>query len=215
MNIGFDLWGTLIKGSPSFQLAKQLLLKEYFPQIPVGKFILAQERVKRELDRLTEQSGYQSTSGVRIRLLLKYIGLDFNNNDIHAKMELFFKDYQEIFKIFKPLLWSKETEDYYNQICDIVSNVYIVSNTLFIKQDALEYFIEDYFSYNGFYTSDSQNFAKPYRMIFNSSLDYFIGDNPKTDGVYAKSVGAKFIQINSNNKTIKDAYEIILNATNK
>lgn len=215
MKIGFDLWGTLIRSNPLFQVAKRTLWQQHFPQISSELFLEAQRKVKSDLDKLTELTGYQSDSSTRRNLLIHYLGQNINDSDLQRMLSRFLTDYENLFKLFPPLSWSDETLEFYEKISKEEKNkIIIVSNTVFTSHSSLKPVIDPVFYYDEFVTSDVMRISKPSKGIWDNKLDYFIGDNPTTDGGYAKAIGAEFIQINTNNKTIKDAYDHIKSVTN-
>lgn len=116
MKIGFDLWGTLVKSNPLFQVAKRTLWQQHFPHIGSELFLQAQKSVKLDLDKLTETTGYQSDSSTRRNLLIHYLGQDINDSDLQRMLSQFLKDYENLFKLFPPLVWSAETLDFYDNI---------------------------------------------------------------------------------------------------
>lgn len=210
MVVGFDLWGTLIESSPLFKQAKRVLYKKYFPKVSANGFDMALERVKKQYDEMAENYGFQPDSELLIKSLLFNLGLDIELEDIGRA---FYEDYQELVSIFPPIP-IKDSQKIIKQLSPRVDAIHIVSNTMMLKGSTIEPIIEELFpQINKFYFSSTRGYSKPSTKITpsNFSLDYFVGDNPNVDGVYASKIGAKYIQINSNNKTIKDAYNIIIN----
>lgn len=215
MVVGFDLWNTLIKSNPLFAEAKKLLFEQYFPEYDPGDFIEAQKETKKDLDRLAEMTGYQSDLLMRQKMLMHYLSMDINNLDLKRSMYDFLNKYDDLFRLFPPIPYSNSTREWYEQIRDILpidnkgSKVVIISNTMFQGHGTLKNCVNDLFYYDDFITSDVMGQSKPSKDIYPLKIDLFVGDNPITDGGYAKAVGAEFFQINTNNKTIKDVYEHI------
>lgn len=213
MVIGFDLWGTLVKSNPLFKDAKQLLFNKHFPSIDSKKFLEVQKRVSERLDHLTELAGFQSTLLLRRNLIISYLDLDVNNKEVVRSMNGFLQDYELLFTLFPPLVYDLNTLEVFEQLNKDGHKTRIVSNTVFIGHKPLKQIVDRYFMYDDFTTSDIAGISKPLKGICDTEMDFFIGDNPVTDGGYAKAIGAEFFQINTNNKTIKDAYEYIKSNT--
>lgn len=210
MVIGIDLWGTLIKSSPLFKQAKKLLLfKQYFNISPT----ICEEALedsKEQLNSFITQTGLAPSEDIRMALFLNKLEVPAYNKDFNTS---FSEDYQKLAKLFPPEIYSKDTAQYLEKLAEL-GKLVLVSNTLYITGETLKIIIRgnnlDLYKYfDDFYFSSEELNSKPSPYICNKKLDYMIGDNHVVDGTFATNVGARFLQINSNDKTLKDAYEYI------
>lgn len=207
MLISIDLWGTLIKSSPSFVDAKLNLFKKYFDA--KDEFILeCFKQTKKELNNIIESTGIQPQDKFIFQLLFTKINGSYKfSNNIYEII----RDYQELVIENPPLIYSDETIEYLQKLSEI-GTLILSSNTLFIKGSTLaltlnkKYNIFSHFSKIKF--SDSVGYSKPDAAMYGGS-NIHIGDNNITDGIGATLAGSKPIIINSNQLTIKDAYNII------
>lgn len=207
MNISFDLWGTLIEGSPEFLREKIKLTKTIAPDKSDIQIILAFEAVKERNNKLIENFGNQPDHKTLFCELFYELGIE--SADITV-VEGYIRDYEYLFLDYLPLL----IKDSY-RIVRILSKqgctLYLSSNTLFIKgvvlQEALmKLDLARYFA--GFKFSDRGHYSKPSAEMFRK-VDWHVGDNPKTDGACTR-YNINFYQINSNGKTILDFYEEVI-----
>ena len=112
-----------------------------------------------------------------------------------------------------PEIYCGETLKYLHEIFR-ASNIIVSSNTMFITGDTLKKCIAKTGmakSIDDYRFSDEVGYSKPHGSMFANS-DFHIGDNPLTDYVGARKCGSQPIIINSNDKTLKDAYDIITEA---
>lgn len=207
MLISFDLWGTLIKANPIFFEKKVELTKEYFPSLSGESIKDAYKRTKLQLDSIIEKTGWQPEIGLIFSLLFAELGSTIHTD--YDTQEEFSIRYQSLAIDYPPLIYSDETievltrmEEHY-KLC-------IASNTLLIEGSTMimclnQIGIRDLFKHKLF--SSTLLVSKPHPNMFGLKPDYHIGDNPITDGNVPK--GTEAIIINSNKKTIKDAYDII------
>lgn len=199
--IGIDLWGTLIEANPKFKERKQDLFEQYLIEEGEQKM----NQIKKELNAIIESTGWQPNEELILEMFSNRFGKDLKT------CENFFKKYQMLAKIYKPLL----INDAKWFIENLKNNyeLHLVSNTMFLKGSTLTEIIEDLDIHFGFKTwsfSNQMGVSKPNVNIHRVILDYFVGDNPATDGVYSERLGSKFIQVHSNNNTLRDAYNIII-----
>lgn len=208
MQIGFDLWGTLIKANPEFKERKRDLFIRHFPTTSINHCEEVMLGIKTELNNIIEDSGWQPPKEIIISLLATRL------YQTKHSVENFLEDYQRLAIVYPPLFISDLTDDILFEI-SCKHSLIIVSNTMFIEGRTLRTILNntsigDYFSEMRF--SDIESLSKPNRRILPSSdkLDYFIGDNLKTDGKFAETKKAEFIQINSTQKTLVDVHNIII-----
>ena len=198
--IGIDLWGTLIKANPKFKERKQDLFEKY--NIINGQEVM--DDIKNDLNKIIEYSGWHPKDELIIILLSSRLSKERNI------IENFINDYQKLSELYSPVL-IQDVEWFLNSLKNNYE-LHIVSNTMFIKGKSLATILDNLGILKLFKTasfSDQMGYSKPNYRIHPREFDYFIGDNPITDGVYATKTKAKFIQIHTNNKTFKDAYNII------
>ena len=198
--IGIDLWGTLIKANPKFKERKQDLFEKY--NIVNGQEVM--NDIKSDLNKIIEYSGWQPEDELIITLLSSRLSKEKNT------IENFIDDYQKLSELYSPVL-IQDVEWFLNSLKNNYE-LHIVSNTMFIKGKSLAVILNNLGILDLFKTmsfSDQMGYSKPNHRINPISFDYFIGDNPITDGIYADKSESKFIQIHTNNKTLKDAYNII------
>lgn len=198
--IGIDLWGTLIKANPKFKERKQDLFEKY--HIINGQEVM--DDIKSDLNKIIEYSGWQPEDELIITLLSSRLSKEKNT------IENFIDDYQKLSELYSPVL-IQDVEWFLNSLKNNYE-LHIVSNTMFIKGKSLAVILNNLGILDLFKTmsfSDQMGYSKPNHRINPISFDYFIGDNPITDGIYADKSESKFIQIHTNNKTLKDAYNII------
>lgn len=205
--IGFDLWGTLVEANPLFKERKQDLFKKHFPYSPSVNFEGEMLSIKTDLNNIINDSGWQPSDELIINLIATRFGTSGD------KATRFLLDYQRLAIVYAPLLILPTTKQILENLAKKDYELHIISNTMFIKGDALRehlHFLGIGQLFKSMRFSDSVKYAKPDIRIFSSQkLDYFVGDNAHVDGTYAKKIGARFIQINTNDKTIEDAYDII------
>lgn len=204
--ISIDLWGTLIKSSPQFSEAKILLTKKYFNVS--GEFITeCYQSVKKQFNDIIEITGMQPVSVSIFKLLFYRLGGVGSDEELLR----FIYSYQDIAIKFPPLLYSDETKEYLAKLSEH-GNLILSSNTMLISGHSLQHIMNGlgilkYFQKTNF--SDQLGVAKPSKEMYSGS-HYHIGDNPLTDGRGAKLAGSIPVIINSSKKTIKDAYNFII-----
>lgn len=206
MRIAFDLWGTLIQANPEFRTRRVDLFQKYFPDEPVFEIYSdIMDTVKKQLNNIIEPTGWMPNQ----KLIRSFIAASLNTNE--DSVYRFMQDYQRLAILYPPSFIEPDTQKILSWLAKD-HQLFVISNTMFIEGDTLQEILkqkdaDDYFQALAF--SDNMKISKPSPAIFTSNLDYIVGDNPQTDGGFAQAKNIKFIQINSNNKTLKDAYDII------
>lgn len=210
MRISIDCWGTLLKSSPTFSTEKIELVNRYTSFVYSDKYISECFLLtKKTFNDIIENSGgcQPHIENIFIYFFTKlygnYISLNFIKEFIH--------DYQQLAIRSSPILYSDETIDVIKKM-SLHHELIISSNTMLISGNTLEICLNNvglgkYFTHFNF--SDRMGLAKPNKAMYSSS-DYHIGDNTLTDSKGAEIAGSKPIIINSNENTIQDAYNIIL-----
>jgi FMN phosphatase YigB (HAD superfamily) len=211
MKVSIDCWGTLINASPTFKQKKVELVKKYFPSlIDCDEHILmCFSSTKKVFNDIIENTGgCQPNIYCVFNYLFSKLNRGYDNFNFITK---FIRDYQNLTMIDGPLLYSEETFLYLEKLSQM-ADLLISSNTMFIDGDSLldclsRLGVSKFFKNYAF--SDQIGIAKPHAGMYGNS-DYHIGDNTLTDGFGAKSAGSTPFIINSNDKTIKDAYNFII-----
>lgn len=205
--ISIDLWGTLFRSSPDFVDAKVALTKRYFKALDNKQILECYSDTKKELNAIIEQTGMQPSERVIFTLLFSKLSDGYENFELFEK---FVFEYQFLAQNIPPHIYSEETKDAILRLSEI-GKLYISSNTMFISGTSLKTIIFNagigrYF--DRFYFSDQIGESKPSRVMYGHS-NYHIGDNVYTDGIGAKCANSHPIIINSNDKTLTDAYNFI------
>jgi putative hydrolase of the HAD superfamily len=214
----FDLWLTLIKSNPEFK-EKRIHLFDKFNEVEFTKEELA--RIVRMHDLNATQKceitgGHIDTNQIIYNILKDIKMSPIEYSDILSLNE----SIQQLFFIFLPTLFDSDTKEVLKELRSRGITMNILSNTGFINGDTLNHVlvrlgIEDLFLFKLY--SDKLHYSKPNPYVFNmvKSNIYLkkpytenfkiahVGDNPRADGGCTQ-VGMDFIQINSNNSTIKD-----------
>lgn len=211
INISLDLWGTLIKSTPTFKHEKFNLIKKYFSGCSLEEIAIAFEDTKRELNCIIESTGWQPTQEIIWKHL--FSKLDGGHPLHHLDRMHIIDEYQFLFCKYPPEIYSYLTGEFLIKL-NKIGNLHISSNTMFATGNSMKCslpFNEKLFTMMHF-SDEYPNVAKPHSSMFRSpycQLHYHIGDNPRTDGWGAENAGVIPIIINSNDKTIEDAYNII------
>ena len=210
MKVSIDCWGTLIKRSPTFTKKKVELVKKYLPYIDNDKHILkCFSDTKNTFNDIIENSGgYQPCISSIFTYLFSKLQTGYSKVSF---IKEFIDEYQKLTITDGPVLFSEETTLYlekFSKEADLV----ISSNTMLIDGNSLldclsRLGVAKFFKDAAF--SDQMQVAKPHWLMYMGS-NYHIGDNTLTDGKGAIEAGSKSIIINSNDKTIKDAYNLII-----
>ncbi len=206
MKISIDCWGTLIKSSPDFVRAKNQMIKKLF-DVKQEWIDACFDLTKKQLNNIIEVTGWQPEQDIAFRLLLtKLAGRIVDASEIDG----FKQEYQMLAMHNSPQIFSEETIEYVKKLKEL-GDLYISSNTIFVKGFVLKKTLEDHDilkCFKGFAFSNEMKFSKPHKLMYCGS-NFHIGDNETTDGEGAFLAGSQPIIINSNNKTIKDAYDFI------
>ena len=205
--VSIDLWGTLIKSNPEFVVEKRKLIKKYV-DISDEEIDNAYKRAKEKLNAVIEVTGWQPSLDIMHRVL--GFELSYTIDSVYPVYPWHYH-YQALAVEYPPLIYSDETIEVLDNLAR-KANLYLSSNTIFIEGSTLADSLNN--KYNLFkdfdilFFSDQIGYSKPHPRMFTS--DFHIGDNPITDGWGATKAHSKPIIINSNNLTIKDAYDIIV-----
>lgn len=211
MIITIDCWGTLLKASSTFKNTKVELVKEYFPSLKDNTEHIQKcfNDTKKLFNDVIENSGgcqptiEQVFTYLFSKLNFGYYKFDFINEFIEKYQMLAFTD--------GPTIYSEETLEYIEKLSKNAKLV-VSSNTMFICGDVLLDFLSrtglaKFFKETLF--SDQLQVAKPHKKMYYNS-QFHIGDNELTDVIGANNAGSCGILINSNKKSIKDAYNFII-----
>lgn len=208
IKVSIDCWGTLIKSTPAFSEAKIGLVKKLFPDISYAYIEQGFNTTKKELNNLIESTGCQPSDETIFGRLLWKLTCGYHDDDAIFK---FRQAYQELANQHLPQIYSEETIEIIKKLSE-THELIISSNTMFISGTVLERSlyengIHDCFS--KFLFSDRVKRSKPHCSMYGGS-QFHIGDNRVTDFIGAKMAGSTPFIINSNDQTIKDAFDFIL-----
>lgn len=206
LKISIDCWGTLIKSSPAFVEAKNEMIEKLFD---VSGIWIDEcfRNSKQQLNNIIEITGWQPDIILSFRLLLSKI----NACQVEESVLIsFIQNYQMLALQNSPIMYSEETVYYVKKLQEL-GELYISSNTIFVKGMVLEKALEEnciHDCFSGFAFSDTMGVSKPHKDMYRGS-DFHIGDNKRTDFDGALAAGSKPYIINSTQKTIADAYNFI------
>jgi putative hydrolase of the HAD superfamily len=207
--ISIDLWGTLIKPSPSFKEAKYKLVQSYFRHWDIKDIEGRFSTIKRVADNKVESTGWQP----KINWLWSGILLDIiftsklQRETILSELK---KNYANLAIEDSPSLYADYTKDVLEEMSSRYQLV-LSSNTLFLEGWVLKRILDKldiskYFTKMNF--SDELGVAKPNKLMYSDSK-YHIGDNPITDGDGAWNAGSYPILINNDFGSLKTALNFI------
>jgi len=205
--ISIDLWGTLIKSSPFFIKSKVVLTQKYFDATE-NHILESFSQTKKQLNSIIENTGYQPTKEIIFNLLFSKL------NGCYANFNFFneyYFEYQKLANLILPQIYSTITIDVLKELTKI-GVLYLSSNTMMINGNSLETIINTLgfgYLFNKMYFSDKVGVSKPNSLMYGNS-NYHIGDNILTDEIGALCANSTPIIINSNDKTIKDAFDFII-----
>ena len=209
MRITIDLWGTLIQGSPLFNQNKVELVKNTFGTVDSDKINSAFTNTKRYFNNVIENSGLHFN---RIDIFSAFHFNLYGTYPSYKQLLYFINEYDKLALEYYPHVIDHEnTHESLKKLSEIgelilSSNTFMLnSNTLIENLDNL--YLKEYFK--EFLFSDVLGHSKPHIDMFAGS-NYHIGDNQITDGVGALNAGSIPIIINSNSKTLEDAYLFII-----
>lgn len=218
MIVSIDLWGTLIKGSPIFEQEKIKLVNDYFNFDEEPDFILKSFKdTKDELNAIVETTGWQPDENLIFSLLFSKLTKTKGHYWKKNYIETFANRYQHLAHRYPPTVYCSETANFLS-LLSLKAKLIASSNTMFLRGDTMQLILAkigiwEYF--NSALFSDQVGVSKPSKSMFMVSeeldiaTDYHIGDNIYTDGA-ASDFGSEPIIINSNKKTLADAYDIII-----
>jgi FMN phosphatase YigB (HAD superfamily) len=159
-------------------------------------------------DIIENSGGCQPTVGQVFTYLFSKFNGGYHKFDFLSE---FIEEYQHLAYQDGPTIYSEETLEYIEKLAK-EGNLVISSNTMFIRGEVLldmisrtgltKFFKEALFS-------DQLQVAKPHKKMYHGS-QFHIGDNEITDIIGANNAGSCGILINSNTKTIRDAYNFII-----
>lgn len=207
--VSIDLWGTLIKASPSFKQNKLPFIQKLYKDIHHNEIVNAFIKTKMHFDFIIERSGYQPSKYELWRVLLSHFSNRFPSDE---EIDILSANYNKLAIDNPPAVYSKETIPYLKMLGHTYDLV-LSSNTLFLTGETLTTILSEsildiieYFDTVNF--SDVLHCAKPHFRMYGGS-QYHIGDNLRTDYWGPRQYSIDAFRINSNSKTIKHAYEYI------
>jgi len=214
--ITFDLWGTLIKGSPDYKEARAKYIQEHCENHTIEDINSTIMRIKASYDDAIEKHGIHYNSLVIYQTIINELG-------IHQLLDGFGLRgvCHNLFMKHPPYLYSNDTLEVLESLSKQVPLV-LISNTVLIDGGILKPVINGlgigkYFKRMIF--SSDVNMSKPNTLIFKIAHEMIcerkehilhVGDNPITDVKGAMDYGFKARRINSTNHGIK-SIEYLLN----
>lgn len=208
--VSIDLWGTLIKSSPLFVDAKVELTQKYLGTNKNREHILrCFADTKKQWNDIIEHTGIQPQQEDIFKLLYSKVNGGY---DDFSFINDYIKEYQHLAVNIIPDIYSDETIHYLEKISMQCVYLNLSSNTMMINSNSLNSILDDleidiYFDRLKY--SDELKVSKPNKQMYGNSK-FHIGDNILTDGLGARLAGSIPFIINSNDKTIKDAYNFIV-----
>jgi len=212
----FDLWGTLIKGSPNYKEKRADLIRTYKKELTSDEINLAFNNIKKSFDENVEKFGISYNSTYLYSVILKELGLDdYLAKDIKIRCEsLFVENY--------PKLYCEDIPDILYQLSKKYE-LHLISNTLLIDGICLRSIMHKLKIFNYFKSftfSDEAGVSKPNYEIFKIAHQKIlypkenimhIGDNYNTDEEGAKRYGFNFCGVNSEKLKYDDIKYLIKN----
>lgn len=202
--ISFDLWQTLISGNPRFRGEKCELIRKFFNVVKSDEEILkAFARADRLLDKIQENFLIQPEYLTSWAVVLHEIGIESAHVD---DIKEFLRLYNQLFLEIPPVLYD-DVEWLFEKLYRVEGlDLYILSNTILVRSDALGKFIKTTFlrEIEAFY-SDT-HYPKPDCRafeVFKNKPFVHVGDNVVADGVCC-DFGIEFYQVRTNGKSLKD-----------
>jgi putative hydrolase of the HAD superfamily len=173
-HISFDLWLTLIKSNPEFKPKRNLLFKEFFslPQ-PIEEVAAAIRKFDVLTNSINEKVGCNFNTFEIYYLILAELNADIETVSA-AMLQDFYDATQSLLMQHKPLLLHNSLPNMLKQLHEAGKTMNILSNTAFIKGEALRtvldhYGIGQYFSFQLY--SDETGFSKPATQMYQCAFD--------------------------------------------
>ena len=217
--ITFDLWGTLIKGSPEYKEARAKYIQEHCENHSIEEINKTIVDIKRSYDDAIEKHGIHYTSLVIYQTIINELG-------IHQLLDGFGLRgvCHNLFIKYPPKLYSEDTLKSLENLSKQVPLV-LISNTVLIDGGILRPVIETlgigkYFKAMIF--SSDVHMSKPNPLIYKKAHEMIcqrkehilhVGDNLITDYNGATEYGFKAKRINTSRHNIK-TIEFLLNNEN-
>lgn len=185
--ISFDLWGTLIKSSPSYTDLKYNSIKEKY-SIPYSITELKEKFVayKKRIDCYVESYGIHPEQQLLFAGLMYDLGIKGNVNE-------FIKFYNNMFENYGELIYLADVVDVLNDLSKTYDLI-VVSNTVLTygeqlvpKLGLIEKFIKE------FRFSDVYKISKP-NNLWGCKPILHVGDNKNTDGA-SVNYGIPFLYV--------------------
>jgi len=208
----FDLWDTLIRPNPEYKEQR----KRYF-----HIYLLTKHGILRNGDEIEE--AFQETwkyfdqvsrlFGKAPNCLEMYAMVLFKltgklTNLTPLKMELIYKELEQLFLKYPPTLYDNDTKDVLQELKMRAKTMSLLSNTSFIRGKTLDVVLETLGIKNHFLFriySDELGYSKPHRECFRAVDDKLpydiedvmhVGDSELYDGAGAHEYGFGYMIIN-------------------
>lgn len=176
--ISFDLWGTLIKGDPTFKDKKYEFFKMLGLTLNKDEFNSIFSQVDVQIDTLVETYGIQPHIDTVFAILLNRLGI------CHVSISDVISKYLQYFFYESNLFYLDDVEEVITTLSDKY-DLLLASNTVFIPGSLLMQklpHIKNNFKYLLF--SDEMLISKPLNLWsgWESDIVCHVGDNLVTDG---------------------------------
>lgn len=220
----FDLWLTLIKSNPAFKEHRAMYIYEKFN--PKHLSFLETVKIIQQIDVMCNFSNEATGNSIQAyqmyAMVLSMMGSPVENLSMRD-LQSIYHYIETIFEKYSPVPFDENTISTLEKIKKTGASISVLSNTGFIAGFTLEKFlhrsgISKYIDFAIY--SDQVGISKPDPQLFSHYVGIIqsirkmnpiliteivhVGDNPHADIMGAKRAGIAAIQINSNNKTIKD-----------
>jgi putative hydrolase of the HAD superfamily len=200
--ISFDLWMTLIRSNSRFKAARDEMVFQKFN--PKHKSLAEVSKIIRSVDVRCNSVAEHSGNHVSSRTMWALIFNSLKQPIEIDTLKQVDNETQSLFKMFPPVNYDQDTLPTLQKLVK-KNNLYVVSNTGFIRGDTILKTIdpEIIMLISDWNFSDEKCVAKPNRGLFFPKVDIHVGDNPIADGGCEK-LGISFFHINTNRRSIKD-----------
>lgn len=207
--ITFDLWGTLIKGSPDYKLKRAQFIQQHSDKHSIEEINKTIAEIKASFDSLVEAHGFHYNSLTVYNTIVKELGIHLTLDGFELRSKC-----HNLFLEHPPHLYSDETKNVLESLSKQVP-LYLISNTVLIdagilRQALTKLEIDKYFK--KLFFSNEVGVSKPNLNIYKLAHETIcerkefvlhVGDNEITDYNGAKTYGFQAKRINSNKHNIK------------
>ncbi|MBC7796281.1 MAG: hypothetical protein H7Z37_05385 [Pyrinomonadaceae bacterium] len=221
--VTIDFWKTIAKSHPDYKKARTRYWFDNWGE-PNGFSFEQAEQIVRDVERFcdfsNETNGTQISQNQAVSLILwrlGYIDSKKFNTEIYAKID---DDLDALLQEFPIQFCDDEINDSLINLARYFRLI-LVSNTSFIRGEQLTKWLkqnEIHQLFTGLVYSDVTGFSKPnpngflrsFTARFIEKIAAHIGDNPHSDGEFAANINTKFVHVNTNGVSLRDAAEVLI-----